>query len=73
MNFPIQATCTDFLKRSLWDIYSLIKSGQLPATVVLSAHDEIILECREADAKQIQQTVTTVLIFAAQEILSPIS
>lgn len=67
MNFPIQATCTDFLKRSLWKLYSL--SGQLPATVVLSAHDEIILECREADAKQIQQTVTTVMIFAAQDIL----
>ena len=72
VNFPIQATCTDFLKRSLWNLYLLIKDGQLPASVVLSAHDEIVLECRESDAEGVQQKVNTVMVAAAQEVLYPI-
>nr|YP_009518870.1 hypothetical protein [Boodleopsis pusilla]AYC64836.1 hypothetical protein [Boodleopsis pusilla] len=73
VNFPIQATCTDFLKRSLWYLYALIKAGQLPATVVLSAHDEIILEFHESDAEGVQQMVNTVMVSAAQEVLSPMT
>ena len=50
INFPIQATCSDFLKTVLFRLYCVIKTGVLPATIVLTAHDEIVFECTEADA-----------------------
>nr|YP_009130584.1 putative DNA polymerase I [Tydemania expeditionis]CEO91114.1 putative DNA polymerase I [Tydemania expeditionis] len=72
VNFPIQASCTDFLKRSLWNLYSLIKFEQFPAIIVLSAHNEIILECRVEDAEQVQEVVRKVMVSAPQDILSPL-
>nr|AYC64755.1 hypothetical protein [Boodleopsis sp. FL1161] len=53
INYPIQATCTDFLKSTLLQIYYAIKRDNLPATIVLSAHDEIILECSPLDVGQV--------------------
>lgn len=72
INFPIQATCTDFLKTALVDLYFLIKNDSLPATVVLSAHDEIILECHKEDAKTVELIGANVMVSAAQRVLEPI-
>lgn len=72
VNFAIQGTCSDFLKESLRSLYALIKTHKLPATIVLSAHDEIILECNQSDAKMVKQLLTNIMIDIAQNILSPI-
>lgn len=72
VNFPIQASCSDFLKESLRVLYILIKTHQLPATIVLSAHDESILECKKSDAEMVQQLLSNVRVDSAKNILSPI-
>lgn len=71
-NFPIQATCADILKTSLLVLYKMIKTGELPAVILLSAHDEICLECAKADTEFVAQTQERVMIKAAQQVLSPV-
>ena len=53
VNFPIQATCTDFLKTSFIILFNLYQS------IVLTAH--IVLECEKP---QIQQLLENVMIVA---------
>nr|YP_009519359.1 hypothetical protein [Pseudocodium devriesii]AYC65361.1 hypothetical protein [Pseudocodium devriesii] len=69
VNFPIQATCTDFLKTSLRLLYHFISTGVLKASIVLTAHDEIVLECEDKNAPQTQQLLQNVMIVAAHHIL----
>ena len=72
VNFPIQSTCSDFLKESLRILFVLIKAKKLPATIVLCAHDEILLECSKSDAEMVQQLLENIMVDAAKNILSPI-
>ena len=72
INFPIQATCSDFLKSAVLRFYFLIKRGDLPGTIVLTAHDEIIFECKSADAQKVVKIGSDVMIAAAQQVLKPL-
>lgn len=72
INFPIQASCSDFLKESLYRLYILIKTDQLPAKIILSAHDEIILECKKCDSLLVQELLGNIMVDSAQEILRPL-
>lgn len=72
INFPIQSSCTDFLKLSLKVIYNEILSNTLPAKIVASAHDEIILQCSEEDAKAVEESVRSIMVASAQYVLHPI-
>nr|YP_009519211.1 hypothetical protein [Caulerpa verticillata]AYC65063.1 hypothetical protein [Caulerpa verticillata] len=72
VNFPIQATCADFLKFTLKILYIYIQDNKLPITIVLSAHDEIIVECPEKYSKSVQTLLSNIMVSAAQHILSPL-
>ena len=45
VNYPIQATCSDFLKLSLKLLWFHLQPSRLEANIVLSAYDEIVVEC----------------------------
>lgn len=49
-NTPIQGTASEYCLRSLVEVVRLIEAG-LPAELVLSVHDSIVLECRERDVE----------------------
>lgn len=72
INYPIQATCSDFLKGSLRILYMLIKSNILPAQIVLSAHDEIVLQCSLSDREFVADMVRDTMISVAFTTLSSI-
>lgn len=72
-NFPIQATCTDFLKLALILLYRQLQTLKLDAHIVLSAHDEIVVECPPSEVGQIQNLLQKTMVGAAQFILAPLS
>lgn len=51
----------------------LIESGEFPGEIVLSAHDEIIVECASQDTQVVQDLLSQVMISVAQNILSSFS
>lgn len=71
-NFSIQATCADFKKSALRLIYAAIADNSLPAKLVLTAHDEIILECAEDAIPYVSSTVSYIMVNVAQTLLNPI-
>ena len=68
INYPIQATCTDFLKAALRSLDTLIRQGRMAANLVFTAHDEIILECDREDAPQVQDLLVREMIEVAVHI-----
>lgn len=69
INFPIQSSCTDFLKLSLRVLYHYILENKLPAQIVLSAHDEIILQCSEENSEFVEKTVKAIMVASAKYVL----
>ena len=71
VNFPIQSTCSDFLKAAVRLIYAEIVNQNLNAQIVLTAHDEIVLECTEDARQAVSARVSDIMISVAQKILAP--
>ena len=67
-NFPIQATCSDILKRTLY----LLREGfrNTNNKVVNVVHDEIVVECDVNVLKETEQTVLDCMSAAADEVLT---
>ena len=72
VNFPIQSTCTDYLETSVRLLSEYIRKYKIPARIVLTAHDEILVECPADIAPQIVQLVEDIMVVAAQKITEPI-
>ena len=49
-----------------------ILSNKLPAKIVASVHDEIILQCSQEHAKVVEENVKSIMVASAQYILYPI-
>ena len=75
--FPIQATCTDFLKTALRHIEVQFRNftcqSNCTPQIILSAHDEVVVECAQEDAALVAKCVTEIMVTVAQNILKPIS
>ncbi|MBX7171196.1 MAG: hypothetical protein K1X72_09570 [Pyrinomonadaceae bacterium] len=70
MNFPIQGTSADILKRALRLLHDAISGTS--AKLVNIVHDEIIVECDENEAEQTAQTLEKAMISAAEEIVKKV-
>lgn len=57
-NFPVQATGSEILKLILKEA---IKLGNSYGTIVLTVHDEIVIECNESEEKKIAQKYQEIL------------
>src|SRR6266536_77701 len=69
-NHPIQGTNADILKQALALLYE-----RLPATVhvVLTVHDEIVLECPEALIEEARQVLKEAMVQACRDYLTVVS
>ena len=53
LNMPIQGTAADVMKLAMVAVWKRLKAEKLQARLVLQVHDELIVECPEAEAGQV--------------------
>ena len=51
LNMPIQGTAADVMKLAMVAVHKRLKAEKLQARLVLQVHDELIVECPEAEAE----------------------
>jgi DNA polymerase I-like protein with 3'-5' exonuclease and polymerase domains len=65
-NSPIQGTNADMIKLALYDLRRIFHDRQLDAQLVNTVHDEIVVECEESIAPEIQAIVEATMRAAGQ-------
>ena len=66
VNTPVQGSCADGMKRALVLIASRLPDS---ASISSTVHDEVIVECDEADGESVLETVRASMVEAMAEIL----
>jgi DNA polymerase-1 len=51
VNTVIQGTAADLIKRAMVDVDRAISETELPATLILQVHDELVLEAPSAEVR----------------------
>ncbi len=54
LNMPIQGTAADIIKLAMIHVRDRLHREDLRARLVLQVHDELIVECPEAEAEQVK-------------------
>ena len=72
VNFAIQGTCSDYLKTAVRLLHHYIYKNNLPARIVLTAHDEIVVDSPKYLAKHMAELLEDIMVVAAQKITHPI-
>ena len=54
MNMPIQGTAADIIKLAMVNVYRRLKDEGLSAKLILQVHDELIVECPDAEAEYVK-------------------
>lgn len=49
INFPIQGSAADIIKRAMIDLYAELQRRRLNAQIILQVHDELVLEVPDAE------------------------
>lgn len=65
-NHPIQATGADILKLAVVLLQRAIRAEGLDAGVILTAHDEILIEAREDHAERVAELMSKLMVKAGQ-------
>jgi len=52
INAPIQGTAADIMKVAMLDVASALKASGLKSTMLLQVHDELVLECPQAELNE---------------------
>ncbi len=55
LNMPIQGTAADIIKLAMVHVYERLEREGLEAKLLLQVHDELIVECPEAEAEQVSR------------------
>ena len=55
LNMPIQGTAADIIKLAMVHVRDALLREKLSAKLVLQVHDELIVECPEDEAEQVQR------------------
>ena len=55
LNMPVQGTAADVIKLAMVNVYRRLKDERLKARLILQVHDELIVECPQAEAEQVRQ------------------
>ena len=66
MNAPIQGTAADIIKLAMLRVDRALEEAGLEARLVLQVHDELIVECPEAEAEAVKALVTREMESAAK-------
>ena len=54
LNMPIQGTAADIIKLAMVNVAARLNKEGLAAKLILQVHDELIVECPEAEAEQVK-------------------
>ncbi|WP_400237601.1 DNA polymerase I [Methanomethylophilus alvi] len=65
MNSPIQGTAADIIKMAMNRVMRRLSADVPDAKMVLQIHDEILIECKEADADRVADILRTEMAAAA--------
>ena len=66
LNAPIQGTAADIIKLAMLRVRNRLKEEGLEGKLVLQVHDELIVECPEAEAEQVCKLVEEEMQAVAQ-------
>ena len=55
LNMPIQGTAADIIKLAMVRVYARLKEEKLEAKLLLQVHDELIVECPEAECEHVSR------------------
>ena len=55
LNMPVQGTAADVIKLAMVNVHRRLKEEKLAARLILQVHDELIVECPEVEAGQVQR------------------
>ena len=61
INAPIQGTAADIMKLAMLRLPAALRQAGLSARMTLQVHDELVLECPQAEAKQAAAVVRSVM------------
>jgi DNA polymerase-1 len=64
VNFPIQGTAADILKRAMLALHPRLEAGR--ARMILTVHDELLIESPRAGAEEVAETVREAMQGAVQ-------
>jgi DNA polymerase-1 len=64
VNFPIQGTAADILKRAMLEVHDVLNGS--PARMILTVHDELLIEAPEAMAEHVSVQVRDAMQQAAR-------
>ena len=57
-NAPIQGTAADIMKLAMIAVHKQLKAEGLEARLIMQVHDELIVECPEAEAERVSRILT---------------
>jgi DNA polymerase-1 len=63
VNFPIQGTAADILKRAMLEVHRVLSTGT--ARMILTVHDELLIEAPESDATRVAEQLRGAMEAAA--------
>ena len=66
LNTPIQGTAADIIKIAMLRVWRRLKEENLRSRLVLQVHDELLVECPEAEADKVMEIVTAEMEAAAE-------
>ena len=55
MNMPIQGTAADIIKLAMVRVHRRLKEEKLQARLIMQVHDELIVECPQAEQQQVER------------------
>ena len=58
LNMPIQGTAADIMKLAMVAVWKRLRAEKLEARLVLQVHDELIVECPQAEAETVERLLT---------------
>jgi DNA polymerase-1 len=57
-NMPVQGTAADLLKVAMINVDRALKEQGLPAKLLLTVHDELVLEVKEQNVDEVSELVS---------------
>lgn len=57
MNSPIQGTASDLIKMAMVELDQKLTTGKFKSRLLLQVHDELVLECPEAEVQKVKELV----------------
>ena len=65
-NMPIQGTAADIIKIAMVHVRNRLKAEKLDAKLILQVHDELIVECPEAESDTVKKILEEEMANAVQ-------